>query len=132
MADINDPSGQVYQTFRPSVYSTGVQTVMPYGTKWVEGDEYGSWYNPLSWGADARDAAVGVATSYLDTVKSVAQSASEAYQAKVAAEQAAREAAEAERMRTLYKKLVLAGGVAAVGIGSLVAYQRYKKLGKVF
>lgn len=132
MADINDPSGQIYATFRPSAYSTGVQSVMPYGPRWVEGDGYGEWYMPWTWGSEARQAATSVATSYLDTVKSVAQSASEAYQAKLAAEQAAREAEEAEKAQKLRNTLFKVGGAAVLGIGGVVAYRRYRKYGRVF
>jgi len=42
--------------FRPSVYSTGLQSLQPYHSKWSEGSEYGEWYNtfvvsPLGWAA---------------------------------------------------------------------------------
>lgn len=39
-------------SFRPSVYSTGIQEVQAYQPNWPQGVEYGSWYNPFGWGED--------------------------------------------------------------------------------
>ena len=52
MSQISDDNFRSYVAFRPSVYTTGVQTVQPYTRAWPEGSDYGntlaSWWYSLT------------------------------------------------------------------------------------
>jgi hypothetical protein len=52
MSQISDDNIRSYVAFRPSVYTTGVQTVQPYTEAWPEGSDYGntlaSWWYELT------------------------------------------------------------------------------------
>ena len=131
--------------FRPSVYSTGLQPSQPYTKQWAEHGGYGgSWfdYTPLGWaynkvtGQDpytadqeaVKTAVTSAGASYLDTVKSLGQAASSAYQAKLAADEAERVRKEEEEAATMFK----IGGALVLGVTGVVLVQRYRKTGKVF
>jgi hypothetical protein len=42
----HDDYARSRMSFRPSVYSTGVEPVQSYTPVWPEGQEYGAWYSP--------------------------------------------------------------------------------------
>lgn len=54
-----------YPAFKPSIYSTGVQSTQPYTPDWPEGSQYGAWYNhplvsPAGWAfSKVSDAVIG-------------------------------------------------------------------------
>jgi len=52
MSSPTDDYARSLLSFRPSIYSTGIQAVQPYTPEWPEGSEYGgqtAWYKPWSW-----------------------------------------------------------------------------------
>ena len=52
MADRNPRYARSQVSFRPSVYSSGIQSVQPFSPRWPQGLDYGSWYDPTSWFQD--------------------------------------------------------------------------------
>ena len=106
-------------SFRPSVYATGTQQSQPYTKDWPEGTMYGDWTDYLPWNV-AMKAAVDVS-----------QSASQAYQAKLAADEAERVRKAEEEAAADRATLMKVGAAVVLGVASVVLVQRYRKTGKI-
>jgi hypothetical protein len=127
--------------FRPSVYSTGTQSVQPYAPGWSQGAGYGSgyagWfdYTPLGW-AYNKYKGTDPYSEDAKTIKSAITSVAGAYNQYTSDAAAAKAAEEAERVRLEEEAqrmmIIKVSAFLVIGVGGYVAMSRYRKTGSVF
>lgn len=130
MSRLNSPSRQIYQIYRPSVYSMGIERPTPYAPGWVEGMEYGAWYdyNPLMVAVNflrGEDPYTADAEKLATSVKAGVASAQAQYQVLMEAEESKKREEERKEARKKALRVAAAFGSVGLGMGSLVLLARY-------